>query len=62
MYLVVSCCVSQLVIVICVVIITLVNKSGIQSEPSSSYQSHYHLVYMTIYYSIVLVQYMNLHT
>jgi hypothetical protein len=31
-YLVVSCCVSQLVIVICAVIISVVNKSGIQSE------------------------------
>jgi hypothetical protein len=36
LHLVVSC-VSQLVIVICVVIIALVNKSGIQSEPSSCY-------------------------
>jgi hypothetical protein len=32
LYLVVSWCVSWLVIVICVVIIALVNKSGIQSE------------------------------
>jgi hypothetical protein len=36
MYLVVSC-VSQLVIAICVVIISIANKFDIQSEPSSSY-------------------------
>jgi hypothetical protein len=33
--------VCQLVIVICVVIIAIANKSGNQSEPSSCYQSHY---------------------
>jgi hypothetical protein len=37
LHLVVSCCVSWLVIIICVVIISIANKSGIQSEPSSSY-------------------------
>jgi hypothetical protein len=37
LYLVVSYCVSYLIIVICVVIIALANKSGIQSEPSSCY-------------------------
>jgi hypothetical protein len=31
-----------IIIVICVVaVISIANKSGIQSEPSSSYQSHY---------------------
>jgi hypothetical protein len=37
LYLVVNCCVRQLVIVIFVVIIALANKSDIQSEPSSCY-------------------------
>jgi hypothetical protein len=40
-YLVVGWCVSQSVTVTCVVVIAIANKSGIQSEPLSSYQSHY---------------------
>jgi hypothetical protein len=36
-YLVVSWCVSQLVIVVYVVVIAIANKSGIQSESTSSH-------------------------
>jgi ABC-type transport system involved in multi-copper enzyme maturation permease subunit len=49
LYLVVSCCVSQLVIVICVVIIALVNNLVSNLNPRRVISHTTHLEYVTIY-------------